>query len=225
MNRAALAALGVAVGVAVWLASRRKDGADGVSDIEQSFSDGLEYVGGVVEEAADGLTLALDRSFNSINWNNAGKVPDDLRYNRQIMAFMRVIREGESSQGPEAYYMMNGGELMADLSRHPNRIGRGGTSTAAGAYQIVFKTWDAIRKMRGLSEEFSPVNQERVALGVLAYVGAVNHVMAGRLRDAFAAASKDAGWTSLPGGREHPQTYAGARAVFVKYGGIVAAGH
>jgi muramidase (phage lysozyme) len=158
----------------------------------------------VVEDGENGMvlkvgldtTLQLDASFGSINWNNAARVPDELRYNSQVKAFMRVIREGESSQGQEAYYMLNGGDLYkrangypADLIEvpHPRVYGKGASTTASGAYQIVYQTWVNTAKLRGMEENpiMSPLNQERMVLSLMAVRGAVPAIIRGDVATAI----------------------------------------
>ena len=65
-----------------------------------------------------------------------------------VGAFLRVIREGESSQEPVAYRMRWGGlgkpvAYFDDFSKHPRIFEPttgGRQSSAAGAYQIVATT-------------------------------------------------------------------------------------
>jgi hypothetical protein len=92
---------------------------------------------------------------------------DALLQNGNLRAFMRVIRSGETGQTEDAYRMMFGGGLFkAPPWQHPREpiTIRGLTSTAAGAYQFLTRTWDEMAKVYGLSD-FSPGNQDRAAIG------------------------------------------------------------
>jgi lysozyme len=149
-----------------------------------------------------------------------------------VKAFLRVIREEESSQDDDVAYRIIVGYPYIDLADeklndHPRKrvkLGNGVTSSAAGAYQFQPATWDSLAAQLGLSG-FYPGNQDRAAIGLIAELGAVNDVVAGRLKSAIAKVSIDNGWTSLPGGSQERQSYAHARAVFLKYGGQVAVGN
>lgn len=168
-----------------------------------------------------GKRIVLDKAFGRINWANIRNVPRELVGERNVVAFLRTIRQGESSQTADAYRMMNGRELFtAPPWIHPRRKGKGGTSTAAGAYQFVVKTWDGLVKEMALAD-FSPAAQDLAALGHIAWLGALPDVISGNTRAAYAKCSMKSGWTSLPGGPENPQTAAAADAVFVRYGGVL----
>lgn len=222
MNRAALAALGVAVGVAVWLASRRKDGADGVSDqITNAFGEGLDYMGTAVGSLGD--------SFGFVRVSNMGSVDRSLVNHPNVRAMFRVIRQGESSQDDSiAYRMIVGGKLFNSFADHPRvagkcwndpKTGQRLCSSAAGAYQIVKTTWDEVRVKMGL-RDFSPASQDMAALGRIAYRGALPAVLAGDVSTAVRKLRNE--WTSLPGASEN-NSQAGnienARRMFVAFGG------
>lgn len=120
---------------------------------------------------------------------------DDVLKLPNVRAFLAVIRHGETSaRGADAYRMINGGGLFAAPPwAHP------GGSRAAGAYQFKAATWQKIAGIMGL-KDFAPLNQDRAAVGYLAYLGALECVKAGNTAAAYRACNK--GWTSLPGGAE-----------------------
>lgn len=66
--------------------------------------------------------------------------------------------------GTEApgYNVINGGGRFDSFSDHPRQRGAGGTSTAAGKYQFVMRTWDRVAGANGF-RDFSPENQDRGA--------------------------------------------------------------
>ncbi len=117
--------------------------------------------------------------------------------NPNVQRFLAYINTYEGSPKPNqtvGYHEFN------DLSRHPNKRvkfnKRGDRSTAAGAYQILNKTWEAEAKRQGL-QDFSLENQQRAAIGVLKDVGALNHIVKGDFDMAKKKAAK--AWASLPG--------------------------
>jgi muramidase (phage lysozyme) len=70
-----------------------------------------------------------------------------------IKAFYAVVRRGESSLGPQAYTMVNGGGTFSDFSKHPYA----GLSTkeggrAAGAAQFIPSTWAEIAERYSLPD-------------------------------------------------------------------------
>ncbi|WP_336742119.1 hypothetical protein [Aureimonas altamirensis] len=71
------------------------------------------------------------------------------------MPLLNVIAGTESP----AYNVINGGERFASYGDHPRRVGRGGSSTAAGRYQFVKGTWDRVARNIG-AKDFSPSNQD-----------------------------------------------------------------
>lgn len=53
---------------------------------------------------------------------------------------------------------------FTDFRQHPNRVGRNGTTTAAGKYQFVVGTWNEVQaKYKDRITDFSPENQDRAA--------------------------------------------------------------
>lgn len=115
-----------------------------------------------------------------------------------VRAFLRVIREGESSQDASAYTICYGGShFSAPPWDHPRKPITAGawTSTAAGAYQFLSKTWDAVSSAYAL-EDFSPGNQDLAAVALIHGRKALEDVKAGRFEDAIRKCAKE--WASLP---------------------------
>jgi muramidase (phage lysozyme) len=118
---------------------------------------------------------------------------------RRVLAFLRVIREGETNQTDAAYRMMFGGELFdAPPWQHPRRDNstNGLHSTAAGAYQFIVGTWDECASSLGLTD-FSPRSQNLAAVYLINRRGALEDVIAGRLDEAIRKCNRE--WASLPG--------------------------
>lgn len=117
---------------------------------------------------------------------------------KNLKAFLLMIQYSEGTIGPNAYRMMYGGSLFTDYSRHPNKlIGKYGiTSTAAGAYQILYRTWIGLQNDLKLPD-FSPASQNRAAIELIRRRGALNDVLEGRFSQAIYKCRKE--WASLPG--------------------------
>lgn len=114
-------------------------------------------------------------------------------------AFLWMLRYCEGTAGPAGYRTMYGGGVFdAPPWEHPHRsVTAGGyTSTAAGAYQALFTTWQDFIRARG-PHDFSPAAQDEFALWCIDRRGATADVEAGRLEVAIAKCAKE--WASLPG--------------------------
>lgn len=201
---------------------------DDPADLDGLILIGIASPSRAARDAASAAARAvrLNSGFSRVNWANRLKVPDILRFHPQVMAFMRLIREGESSQAANAYATVYGGGLVPDLIKNPHPCKRWRAdkdSTASGAYQMMCKTW--VGMFDGENPVMSVVNQERAALREMAWRGALPSVIAGDLKAAYRllAVNSDA-WTSLPGGKENKLSAERFRAVFVQFGGVVKAG-
>ena len=157
-----------------------------------------------------------------------------------VQAFLRVIREGESNQtdeGPHSgYRAMYHPHVRTwwlgplEGHGHPRRFepltdGSGRTSSAFGAYQFVWTTWDAINGKYGLADDISSYSQDCHAVALIYDVGALDDVIDGRFDEALAKCGSQ--WASLPnsslsdGGTK--VAYQRARSVWDRYGGSVPA--
>ena len=123
--------------------------------------------------------------------------------NTNVAAFLKMIRYGEGTSDTHGYRRMFGGTLFTDFTDHPRqsqtasfKSGQTRTSTAAGAYQFLAKTWDALVAQYGFTD-FSPKNQDFGAVALIAGRGALDDVVAGRFDAAVAKCCKE--WASLPG--------------------------
>jgi lysozyme len=115
-----------------------------------------------------------------------------------LKAFLAMIQVAEGTYGRYAYRTLYGGMLFSGYSAHPNIAitSNGITSTAAGAYQMLYSTWLSVAQPLGL-EDFSPANQDRGAVELIRRRGALEDVLAGRLETAISKCRKE--WASLPG--------------------------
>ena len=142
--------------------------------------------------------------------------------NTNVTAFLRVIRERESSQDESAYTVLNGGARFFSFAAHPYKGQRTPPGKAAGAYQFIASTWGDVEQQYGMPD-FSPASQDAGAVARLVYRGALEDVMAGRFEQAVTKCRLE--WTSLPGAAESSGSWTmdKALAVFRKWGGRTAA--
>jgi muramidase (phage lysozyme) len=115
-----------------------------------------------------------------------------------LAAFLAVIRACEGTSGPNGYRTHFAGSLFESYDDHPRKAITSGryTSTAAGAYQILARTWDGFVAANG-PHDFSPASQDLCARWLIGQRGATADVEAGRLRAALAKCNRE--WASLPG--------------------------
>jgi muramidase (phage lysozyme) len=114
-----------------------------------------------------------------------------------LKAFLFMLQYSEGTYGSNAYRTLFGGELFDNYSGHPRiAVTKGNlTSTAAGAYQILYRTWVSIQSTMSLPD-FSPQSQDRGAIELIRRRGALDDVMSGRLSLAINKCRKE--WASLP---------------------------
>lgn len=122
--------------------------------------------------------------------------------NPNIQSFLRVIRAGEGTADADGYRRQFGGKLFDSFADHPREIitatlgGKPISSTAAGAYQFLERTWDGLVTQYGF-RDFGPKTQDRAALALIDGRGALDDVLNGRIEAAIAKCNRE--WASLPG--------------------------
>jgi muramidase (phage lysozyme) len=132
-----------------------------------------------------------------------------------VQAFLRVIREGESGQTDDAYKVMYGGRYFHSFLDHPRvkNTAAGITSTAAGAYQFLERTWDGLVKKYGF-DDFMPATQDEAAVALIAGRGALQDLLRGDISEVLEKCSYE--WASLPPGR-YGQPVLDAKRVYATY--------
>ena len=135
-------------------------------------------------------------------------------------AFLKLLRwlENYPRDDDGVYWVTYGGGTFSDASSHPNTPHKkwGHTSTAAGAYQIVFGTW-ASAKRNGVAFDFMPASQDKVAWWIIGQSRAQAFFCSGKdqLDQAFAALASQ--WSSLPGAAQSQVSAADAKARYLTY--------
>ena len=181
---------------------------------------GIEYgdKGGIdLSEKADNFFNALNNIIDNTHkeklYKVYGKVPIKLevKYGKslsieeaRVRAFLRMLRVGEGTKGPNGYETIVGGKLLKDygkdFSQHPNiliKLSSTLQSTAAGAYQFLWSTWKDYAIKNGI-HDFSPINQDKVCVILLKDKRhALDDIMKGNVRHAIELCNKE--WASLPG--------------------------
>ena len=128
----------------------------------------------------------------------ADPAPYTLTPERRALLDTLRYAEGTWKDGsPDGYRVLYGGGLFEGLERHPEiTVQRGYTSAAAGAYQFLPDTWNAVARQLGLSS-FEPHNQDQAALHLIERRGALRLFdQAGLSADVLARLAPE--WASLP---------------------------
>ncbi len=137
---------------------------------------------------------------------------------KNVKAFLRLIRRAEHGKDDSSvYYIRSGGEKVADTAAHPGPepIEKWGKkSTAAGAYQILHRTW-AEAQRKGIVTDFSPASQDKLARSKLQERRALKYVQEGKVKEAIPLLRSE--WTSLPGAKQSKMTMEEACRLFDQY--------
>lgn len=149
----------------------------------------------------------------------------DVIGDKNVQAFLQVIRYAEGTNGPNGYRTMFTGKLFDNgFAAHPNINNCAGSlcSTAAGAYQFLTSTWSYLRVRLQLND-FSPANQDLAAIELIREKGALEDVIAGRFEQAIAKCNKT--WASLPGSPygQPVKTIAELKGKYLSNGGALTA--
>lgn len=154
--------------------------------------------------------------------------------NSNVRAFLRMLRKGEGTSGDDGYRIIfGGGKLVGldgvpgtidDFADHPRKVitrklkGKPISSSAAGAYQFLTRTWDALVKQYGF-KDFSPKNQDLACVALILGRKALDDVVAGRFEQAVMKCNRE--WASLPGSPygQPVETLEDIKAEYEKYGG------
>ncbi|WP_191240013.1 glycoside hydrolase family 24 protein [Pandoraea pnomenusa] len=201
----AAATLGTAAWV--WWQNSQTPATDTTGTGTGDTGTGIDFTGTI-----DDMTSQVSNIFTSVT----SAIADP-----NAQAFLTLIRTGEGTLGDVGYRTLFGGGTFNSFADHPNiRVTRGSlTSTAAGAYQILYGTWLEMKAAYDLPD-FSPASQDIAAIGLIKRRGALADVLAGRFDAAIAKCNKE--WASLPGSPYGQPTLTLARAhdVLANAGGV-----
>jgi muramidase (phage lysozyme) len=150
-------------------------------------------------------------SGGSSTTTTSGETCAPSRANGTISRYQKALHdaiafaEGTRGYSKDGYNVMFSFKLASSCNRHPNQCIRFGStcSTAAGRYQFLTKTWNAIAQARNLTT-FEPENQERGAAYLISTTRKVSvpqdrPMTATEFSNAMAKLSYE--WASLPPGR------------------------
>lgn len=137
-----------------------------------------------------------------------------------VKAFLKLIRYAEHYREDDSvYYILYGGQrTFTDTSKHPLDKpipAWGRQSTASGAYQIIYATWNQAKK-ESIASDFTPASQDRIAVWLIQRSGAMRYIIdGGDIEKAIPYLRGQ--WASLPGASQSRMTMIQARQQFDKY--------
>lgn len=147
-----------------------------------------------------------------------------------LVAFLDTIAYSEGTDKPgqptkdRGYDVLVGGGLFTGYADHPRKLidlpRLGIKSTAAGRYQILARYYDVYKAQLGL-RDFSPANQDKIAVQLIRECKALDDIDTGRIADALHKCRSR--WASLPGAGygQHEHKVDTLIAVFKRRGGII----
>ncbi|MEG4488342.1 glycoside hydrolase family 104 protein [Microcoleus sp. D2_18a_B4] len=114
---------------------------------------------------------------------------DSIAPELRVKAFLDTIAAAEGTASPDGYRIQYTGTKFVSFQDHPRemrcgrRYGKKLCSDAAGRYQFLSTTWDRFAKKFGV-RDFSPENQDLMAIELIREKGALEDIEAGRLEAA-----------------------------------------
>jgi len=147
---------------------------------------------------------------------------------RNEIAFLKTIGFSEIgrallARSDDGYNVLFGGGLFNGYLDHPRKAvtENGLTSTAAGKYQILERTFDAYKQRVG-AMDFSPHSQDMIALELIKERGADTQINEGHFENAITRCNPI--WASLPNSPygQHTNDMAHLKAYYENVGGLVA---
>lgn len=146
----------------------------------------------------------------------------NLLSNANVKAFLLTIRKGEGTLVSDGYRLLCGVPVrqprtFLSMADHPNMYYAPLDSTAAGAYQIIYKTWERTKRDLNLPD-FQNSSQDIAALKLIDGRHALDDVINGKIIDAINKCNKE--WASLPGSKSgQPQQSLQSAIDFYKQNG------
>lgn len=200
----------VAAGAAAFLALKMRESGEGANYEFEAEAPGV----------FDSPLEFAREIFTELTMNNA-----EALQHPNVQAVLRLIRKGEGTADDRGYSRLVGGGQFNGFNDHPRQrvhLPRLNIySTAAGAYQILERTWEEVRRAASLID-FTPSSQDLAAVQLLRRRNALADVLGGRIEAALEKISWE--WASLPPYRYSGQgtlRLADAKAYFVTAGGLI----
>jgi muramidase (phage lysozyme) len=139
-----------------------------------------------------GLILAASRTYSPTQQANNLALAQSNLSDPKVQAFISLLANKESGG---QYNAIVGGGSFSDYSQHPDIYVPSLNSTAAGAFQFTYGTWNDVSSALGLTD-FSPASQQLGAVYLLNKLGAIAALESGNVSQAIFDAGKR--WDAFP---------------------------
>jgi muramidase (phage lysozyme) len=147
------------------------------------------------KESAEAKAIRVAQEKNSRLEENKAYLADP-----NVAAYLKAIALAEGGGYDFKYGAVKGEKndpwRFTDTSTHPG-AGFGGSTTAAGMYQITVDTWRQFGGKMGLTD-FTPDTQDLIAVDMLRTIGVIDKIKAGDVAGAMPKAALK--WAALPEG-------------------------
>lgn len=150
--------------------------------------------------------------------------------NSNVIAALKTIRTTECNDAPECYQYLFGSTVnndirFTDYSKHPNNLQthNGISSTAAGAYQILYRTYTELVTKYGFDGSFDPAAQDLLAVAIFDEIGVLTAVSKGLMLQDTVLNKISNQWASIPDNSygQNPKTVAQVREIYLAAGGSI----
>ncbi|WP_196093811.1 glycoside hydrolase family 104 protein [Citrobacter sp. Res13-Lact-LER2-35-b] len=151
-----------------------------------------------------------------------------MKISSNLQAFLDMLAWSEGTSrikgSDNGYNVVVGGSLFNGYADHPRKLvtltNLGIKSTAAGRYQLLSRYYDAYKKQLGL-KDFSPANQDAIAIQQIRERKALADIEAGCIKEAISKCSNI--WASLPGAGygQHEHKIDDLVNKYISYGGAL----
>lgn len=151
-----------------------------------------------------------------------------MKISSNLQAFLDMLAWSEGTSrikgSDNGYNVVVGGSLFNGYTDHPRKLvtltNLGIKSTAAGRYQLLSRYYDAYKKQLGL-KDFSPANQDAIAIQQIRERKALADIEAGCIKEAISKCSNI--WASLPGAGygQHEHKIDDLVNKYISYGGAL----
>lgn len=154
--------------------------------------------------------------------------------NKNVQAALMAIRKCEGTSSQDGYRFLFGSKptnaiRFTGFAAHPNikkdyvdKAGAKIITTAAGAYQIIKKTYELLCMKYGFSD-FSPTTQDLMAVSLLDSENVLKQVMAGNFFKPEVLDKLNNQWASLPmaGYNQPEKSIATVKKYYLDAGGVI----
>lgn len=212
-------------GMGDWIGKKFQEGVDLAKSVWEVQSPskvaeqiGLDIAEGYALGLLKGTDLYVGKAMQRL-WTGGlsrKEEAESLSKDPRIRAMLDTLAKSEGAN----YNTLFGGGTFSDFGAHPNqRITRkfGGkgksiTSTAAGRYQFLNRTWEGVAGQLGLTD-FSPHSQDLAAIELMRQRGMIPKILSGDISGALTAGNRE--WASLPGSPYGQPTHAAQKLIDV----------